>query len=113
MNTLCSPITADEFEQYYQLRWQILRKPWGEKRGSEQDEQDQEAIHRMIINELGEVLAVGRLDKIDEFQGKIRYMAVSEKAQGQGLGKQIITALEQKASELGIKEITLNARENQ
>jgi thioesterase domain-containing protein len=112
MNTLCSPKTADEFKQYYQLRWQILRKPWGEAKGSEQDEYEQQAIHQMVVNEQKEVLAVGRLDKLDQYQGKIRYMAVSESAQGEGLGKKIIIALEQKASELGIKEITLNAREN-
>ncbi|PCI52775.1 MAG: GNAT family N-acetyltransferase [Gammaproteobacteria bacterium] len=112
MNTLCSPITADELAQYYQLRWQILRKPWKQQQGSEQDEYEQQAIHKMVINEQGEVLAVGRLEKVAKHQGKVRFMAVSETAQGQGLGQQIINALEQQASQLGFSEITLNAREN-
>jgi thioesterase domain-containing protein len=112
MNTLCSPKTVDELTRYYQLRWQILRKPWGQKQGSEQDKLEQQAIHKMVINEQGEVLAVGRLEKIDKCQGKIRFMAVCEKNQGQGLGQQIIAALEQQASQLGMQEITLNAREN-
>jgi thioesterase domain-containing protein len=111
MNTLCSPKTLDEFKQYYQLRWQILRKPWGQASGSEQDEHEQQAIHRMIINEQGEVLAVGRLEKVGKLKGKIRFMAVSEKAQGQGLGQQIVNALEQQASQLGMQEVVLNARE--
>jgi len=112
MNTLCSPKTADELAQYYQLRWQILRKPWGQSQGSEQDECEQQAIHKMVINEKGDVLAVGRLEKVDKYQGKIRFMAVSEIAQGQGLGQQIIKALEQQASQLGMNEINLNARES-
>jgi len=112
MTTLRSPKTVEELTRYYQLRWEILRKPWGQKQGSEQDKYEKQAIHKMVINEQGEILAVGRLEKVDKYQGKIRFMAVSEKAQGQGLGQQIINALEQQASQLGMKEITLNAREN-
>jgi thioesterase domain-containing protein len=112
MNTLCSPKTADELAQYYQLRWQILRKPWGQSQGSEQDECEQQAIHKMVINEQGDVLAVGRLEKVGKYQGQIRFMAVSEIAQGQGLGQQVVKALEQQASQLGMSEINLNARES-
>jgi len=35
MNTLRSSKNAEEFAQYYQLRWQILRKPWQQALGSE------------------------------------------------------------------------------
>jgi len=111
MNTLRSPESADEFTQYYQLRWQILRKPWQQPLGSEQDDHDKHSIHRMYIDEHGTVQAVGRLEKINSQLGKIRYMAVSENVQGQGLGKKIITELEQQAMQLGFVEITLNARE--
>ncbi len=112
MNTLRTPKTADEFSQYYQLRWQILRKPWHQLLGSEQDEFEQYAIHRMIVDEEGGLLAVGRLEKISGQQGKIRYMAVDDKAQGQGLGQQIINELELQASKLGMTEVCLNARDN-
>ncbi len=112
MNTLRSPNNAEEFAQYYQLRWQILRKPWQQAIGSEQDEREQQSIHRLIINEKGKVLAVGRLEQYSPEQGQIRYMAVDEKAQGQGLGLQIITELELQACKLGMTEIVLNARED-
>ena len=111
MNTLRAPNTAAEFVQYYQLRWQILRKPWQQMLGSEQDEHERQAIHRMIIDESNKVLAVGRLEKLNAQQGQIRYMAVDEQMQGQGLGQQIICELESHASKLGITEICLNARE--
>ncbi len=112
MNTLRAPENADEFAQYYQLRWQILRKPWQQAHGSEQDEREQQSIHRMIIDDKGEVLAVGRLEQSSPYQGQIRYMAVCEALQGQGLGQQIITELELQASKLGMTEIVLNARED-
>ncbi len=106
-----SPKTAEEFEQYYQLRWQVLRQPWGQALGSERDNLEQESFHRMIIDENDKVLAVGRLEKNSQFSGKIRFMAVSPQAQGQGLGRQIIEALEQQAGMLGITDLGLNARE--
>ena len=111
MNTLRAPDTAEEFSQYYQLRWQILRKPWQQMLGSEQDEHEKDAIHRMIIDEQANVLAVGRLEKSAIQQGQIRFMAVDDKAQGQGYGQQIIYALEQQARQLGMTEICLNARQ--
>lgn len=111
MNTLRAPKTAAEFSQYYQLRWQILRKPWQQVLGSEQDDHEQYSVHRMIVDDNDNVLAVGRLEKTTTQQGKIRYMAVKEIMQGQGLGQQIISELESHASKLGITEIHLNARE--
>lgn len=111
MNTLKAPKTAEEFSQYYQLRWKILRQPWHQPLGSEQDTQEQYAIHRMVVDEHDNVLAVGRLEKVTEQQGQIRFMAVDDNMQGQGLGQQIVNALEQRASILGVTEICLNARE--
>mgnify|MGYP000173914755 CR=1 FL=1 len=90
MNTLRAPNTAEEFSQYYHLRWQILRKPWQQALGSEKDSQEQYAIHRMIIDEQGDILAVGRLEKVTEHQGQIRFMAVDEKHQGQGFGLPVL-----------------------
>ena len=112
MNTLRAPNTADEFLQYYHLRWQILRKPWQQALGSEQDGQERYAIHRMVVDEQANVLAVGRLEKAASKQGQIRYMAVDKKAQGQGLGQQIINELESQASKIGMTEICLNARDD-
>ena len=112
MNVCRSPKTALEFEQYYQLRWKILRQPWGQALGSERDSLEQESIHRMIIDENNKVLAVGRLAKSSQFTGQIRFVAVSEEAQDLGLGQQMMKALEFEAQKLGITALTLNAREN-
>jgi len=111
MSVCRSPKTAEEYDLYYQLRWQVLRQPWGQTLGSERDSLEQESFHRMIIDENNKVLAVGRLEKMSQFSGQIRFMAVCQSAQGQGLGRQIIEELEQQAQMLGITDLSLNARE--
>ena len=111
--TILKPTTSEEFRKYYNLRYEILRKPWGQPLGSERDEGEETSIHRMIINELtGEALAVGRLQYNSKDEAQIRYMAVSDDFQGQGLGSQIISALEDVARGKGLQRIILSAREN-
>jgi len=34
-----------DMDQYFELRWRVLRKPWNQPRGSEIDEMDDRAIH--------------------------------------------------------------------
>lgn len=111
MNACRAPESEKEFQSYYQLRWQVLRKAWCQPQGSEQDELEQQAIHRFIIDNKGDVLAVGRLHKTDQYIAQIRYMAVAPNMQGKGFGKQLIVALEHEAIRQGVKTITLNARE--
>ncbi len=107
-----TPQSSDEFEKYYQLRWQILRKPWQQPLGSEQDSLEQQACHRMLTDSQNKLLAVGRFHKTSQHQAQIRYMAVATNQQGKGLGAKILKALEQEAAKQGVTEITLNAREN-
>ena len=111
--TILKPTSSEEFRKYYNLRYEILRKPWGQPLGSERDEGEEPSIHRMIINELtGEALAVGRLQYNSKDEAQIRYMAVSDDFQGQGLGSQIISALEDVARRNGNIWMILSARGN-
>jgi len=110
---IIEPTTSKEFKKYYNLRYEILRKPWGQPLGSERDEREETSIHRMIIdNKTGNTLAVGRLQFNSEDEAQIRYMAVADYFQGEGLGSQIIIALEDVARGKGIQRIILSAREN-
>jgi thioesterase domain-containing protein len=106
-----TPKNQQEFDQYYFLRWKILRKPLQQALGSEKDELESQGIHRAIFDNLGNVIAVARLHYTESFEAQIRYMAVSEDYQGRGLGLQLILALEQYAIKCGIKKITLKSRE--
>ena len=110
---IIEPTTSEEFKKYYNLRYEILRKPWGQPKGSERDDGEDMSNHRMIIDEkTGNALAVGRLQFNSEDEAQIRYMAVAHEFQGQGLGSQIISALEGVARRKGIQKIILSAREN-
>ena len=110
---IIEPTTSEEFKKYYNLRYEILRKPWGEPPGSERDEGEETSIHRMIINKkTGNALAVGRLQFNSIHEAQIRYMAVADDLQGKGLGRQIISALEDVSRGKSIQRIILSAREN-
>ena len=110
---IIEPKSSEEFKKYYNLRYAVLRKPWEQPLGSERDEIEETSIHRMIVDEnLGDALAVGRLQFNSTHEAQIRYMAVADEFQGKGLGSQIILALEEVARGKGIQRIILSAREN-
>ena len=110
---LIEPRTKTEFEAYYDLRWRILRKPWELQKGSEKDELDKSSYHLMVVDEsTGEVAAVGRLQINSNDKAQIRYMAVADRYQGQGLGSKIVEELEKIALKKGVKSVILQARNN-
>ena len=110
---IIEPKFPAEFEKYYALRYEVLRKPWGQPKGSERDNGDEKSLHRMIIDESnGKVIAVGRLQFNTDEEAQIRYMAVSDEYQRKGYGNIIIKALEGIAKEKGCRNIILQAREN-
>ena len=105
------PQSPEEFENYYNLRWEVLRKPWGKPRGSEQDEDEHRSVHAMICMN-GEVVAVGRLHFNSPAEAQIRYMAVREDVRGKGVGEKILSYLESVAKQRAATLIILQAREN-
>jgi predicted GNAT family N-acyltransferase len=109
---LVTPDSTAEMESLYQLRWEILRQPLGLSPGSEQDQMEETSTHRMIWDPVSKLaLASGRIHAVNPNEAQIRYMAVARQAQGMGLGKLILEALEVVAAEKSWPEIWLNARE--
>ncbi|WOH37023.1 bifunctional GNAT family N-acetyltransferase/hotdog fold thioesterase [Thalassotalea fonticola] len=109
--TVKQPVSEDEFNAYHQVRFEQLRQPWKQPKGSEVDELENQSVHRMVVDQQGNVAAVGRLHKTSCFVAQIRFMAVSDKYQGRGLGRIILQALEHEAAIQGVETIELNARE--
>jgi ribosomal protein S18 acetylase RimI-like enzyme len=105
-----SPETLAEFDSYYDLRYRILREPWKQPRGSERNEGDETAIHTAYF-ENDTILAVGRLDLMEDEIGQIRFMAVETNEQGKGLGEKLMLYLENVAIKNGKEKIILHARE--
>ena len=104
------PSTPAQWQAYYDLRWRILRKPWNEPRGSEQDTFEKSSIHRAIFND-NKIIAIGRLHSLDNDTGQVRYMAVENEYTSQGYGSAILEALELAAKERHLKQVILNARQ--
>ena len=108
--TYRSPKSTQDFEQYYDLRWRILRKPWNQPKGSEIVKEDTEAFHIMAEID-GELVGVGCIHEIDGNIGRIRFVGVDEEYQKRGIAKQIMQILEDYARVQGLKKIRLWARE--
>jgi N-acetylglutamate synthase-like GNAT family acetyltransferase len=103
------PATRAEWDSYFYLRWRILRKPWEQPRGSEQDALDGKSFH-LMIQDAADAVAVGRLHLNSAEEAQVRYMAVDPAHQGSGLGRKILQGLENRAWAQGVKRIVLNSR---
>ena len=109
--TLKQPTTPEEFEDYFELRWRILRKPWNEPRGSEIDQDEQSAYHIMALD--GKRIAgVALLQFVEPRQAQLRYMAVDEHYQKQGVGRLIVEHMEVYAQSSSAQQLFFHAREN-
>jgi GNAT superfamily N-acetyltransferase len=109
-----TPRTDEELKRYFELRWQVLRDPFGQPRGSERDELDAEgsgAEHAVIFAESGEAVAAGRIQLNTPEEAQVRYMAVAESERGRGLGRLIVRRLEEIARGRGATHAVLNARD--
>lgn len=104
------PESSKDFARYFELRWRILRAPWGQPPGSEQDALEAASWHRMACLEERIPIGVARLHLNTPTQAQIRFMAVEPNHRQQGIGTALVAALEEQASILGAKEITLHAR---
>ena len=105
------PKSEQDFEKYYKLRWEVLRKPWHQPEGSEKDDMDFISMHGFLKNDEGDVVAVGRLHFNNPLEGQVRYMAVHHDYRGKNIGGKILEYLEQKAKEKGAEKVILQARE--
>ena len=109
-----APQSPEEFEAYFELRWQVLRAFHDLPRGSERDEFDEpgvEADHVAVSNGQGELLGVGRLHLNSPDQAQIRYMAVRDGNRSRGVGRALVSRLEELAKRRSVKRVVLNARE--
>ena len=107
-----TPESPADFAEYYQLRWEVLRAPWQQPRGSEKAPDDATATHALLLNDREEAIGVCRMHLQTPAEAQIRFMAIRPDYQGQGLGQKLLLYLEEKAREAGATFITLQAREN-
>lgn len=105
------PATATDFDQYYRLRYEELRKPWNQPEGSERAPDDEQATHALLLDDSGKAAGVCRLSFTNRQEAQLRFMAIRHDLQSQGLGKLLVEFLEEKAKAAGATVISLQARE--
>jgi predicted GNAT family N-acyltransferase len=105
------PANKEEFNAYYNLRYEVLRKPWNQPPGSEKDDKEDESIHFAAF-ENKKIIGVCRLQYNNETEAQIRFMAVNPNTQGKGIGKKLLYAAEKRALNDGKKIMILQARKN-
>ncbi len=70
------------------------------------------AHHQMVVDEQGNLVAVGRLYINADNEASIRFMAVHPDVQDKGLGTLMAMTLELVARQEGVKRVTCSARED-
>ena len=111
MYNIFDPKEAGNFDEYLSLRWTLLRRPLGGKRGTEVDELEKKSFHAAVMDDSKKIFGVGRI----HFKGKtsqIRYMAIKKKYSRLGYGSKLIKYLEDISNRNGIQKIFLNSRAN-
>lgn len=106
------PVTEQELKDYYQFRWEMLRKPLHQPVGSERDAYDAMAHHQMVVDESGKPVAIGRLYINADNEASIRFLAVDPTVQAKGLGTLVAMTLESVARQEGVKRVVCSARED-
>jgi predicted GNAT family N-acyltransferase len=106
------PESEKDLQTYYRLRYEVLRKAWGQTESSTKDEWEDQSLHALLLDENGNAVATGRLQFNSPIEGQIRSMAVIEECRGKGCGTQMLKFLEEKARERNLKKITLDSRDN-
>lgn len=106
------PGSSRDWEEYYALRWEILRAPWQQPLGSERDEFEEQARHVLVRGPDRSVIGVGRWHWRAEHLAQIRYMAVREAFRGRGVATAVLNHLESGARAAGARHMTLFARES-
>ncbi|MEE9351954.1 MAG: GNAT family N-acetyltransferase [Thiotrichaceae bacterium] len=108
---ISSSNTKQEWLDYYDLRWRILRKPWSQEKGTEKDKLEATSIHRIAIQDR-QVVGVGRIHLLDQETAQIRYMAVDPDFSGLGVGSAILLSLEDAVKAKNVNTVILHSRES-
>lgn len=123
---ISQPVTKEEFKQYYHLRWKMLRAPWGQAEGTEKDAIEDQCFHLIATNSRSDslnhastnkidgvkVIGVARLQFNSAIEAQIRYMTVDRSFVHNGIGRELVNAIEQRAIQTSHKKIVLDARES-
>jgi N-acetylglutamate synthase-like GNAT family acetyltransferase len=95
MIKITSPSTREEFKAYYDLRYKVLREPWGQPRGTEKDDYEPVSQHFMAVDDQsGKIVGVIKLMEKETGVGWLSHLAVDPHHQRQGIGQMLLEKVE-------------------
>jgi N-acetylglutamate synthase-like GNAT family acetyltransferase len=101
-----NPATKDDFKGYYNLRYRVLRQPWGMPKGTEKDDYEPISQHFMAVdNTAGEIVGCVKMFEKESGVGQFSHMAVHERRQRQGIGNLLLEAVEKAARQNGYSKL--------
>ncbi|NPV56465.1 MAG: GNAT family N-acetyltransferase [Anaerolineae bacterium] len=113
MIVIRSPQTKEDFKDYYALRYQVLRQPWGQHQGSEKDDYEPISRHFMAVDDgSGELLGVVKLLEKEPGVAWFSHLAVAPRHQRTGIGRLLVEHVEEVARQEGFRTIGAYSRLN-
>lgn len=110
-NITIYPVTwaSPEYEQVWQLREEVLRRPLGMSLANEDLGMDTEDTILVAVYDQ-KVIGCVMLHHLDNSMVKLRQMAVYDQWQGHNIGRKLMQAAEELAEEMSYSIITFHAR---
>lgn len=98
------------YDQERRLRYEVLRAPLGMPEGSEEYRAETDCLHLVAVLD-GRVIACAMFHGDHPRSGRLLQMAVAVEAQGRGVGRAVVRAVERHVlSELDTHEVRIHAR---
>lgn len=102
------PLSSQDYDLMYDLRWRVLMEPWNQPRGSERDEIEA-GSYPFIVTLNEKIVATARFHKNNDNEGCIRYLAVEDEYRRKRIASKLMLYIEGFALNLGLTCIILNA----
>ena len=93
-----------------QIRTAVFAQEQGVAPEDKSDEADDMALHAVVLNDFGQVIAAGRLVGISSSIGKISHLAVHRAVRGARIGQGVVETLTYEARMRGCSEVMVHAQ---
>jgi predicted N-acetyltransferase YhbS len=106
MIVIRAPQSMEDFHAYYDLRYRVLRQPWGQAKGTEKDDYEPLCRHLMAVDDqTGDVVGVIKWMERDPGVAWLSHLAIAPERQKQGIGRLLVRAVEDAARAEGCRAI--------
>lgn len=112
MITIKIPQSKDDFKAYYELRYRVLRAPWGQPKDTEKDDFEPISQHFMAVDENEKVVGVIKMFEKENGVGWVSHLAIDPAYQKKGIGRLLMDTVEKAAKEKGYHVIGCMSRLN-